>query len=310
MTGYLIDSSGTQTELPEFLSWDVCHGIGEPCDWFEVSFIYYNSQLPKLRSARRFIGKNNNNTVFTGVVDEYSISIDKNGSVVTVTGRGDAALLLDNELSAREYETLSSTQMLEKFVKPFGISNIVSGEAVTLGEFSVRTGESAWSALRRFCRYAWNTIPYFAPDGTLVLNARKGKTIEADSSKTVAATVMNDEKYGVISDVTVRNRVTGTSYSVKNGNADYAGLKSHREISVPKTTGAAAARYTAEYQIEESMRGRKTVKLTLTKQFACFPGDVVELTAEKLGVSGSFGVLRSHCWGDSFGAGTIATLEV
>lgn len=310
MTGYLIDSADTQTELPEFLSWDVCHGVGEPCDWFEVSFIYYSSQLPKLRSARRFIGKNKDDIVFCGIVDEYSISIDKNGSVVTVTGRGDAALLLDNELSAQEYETLSSTQMLEKFVTPFGISNIVSGETVTLEGFSVRTGESAWSALRRFCRYAWNTIPYFAPDGTLVLNARQGKTVEADSSETVAATVLNDEKYGVISDVTVRNRVTGTSYNVKNSNADYAGLKSHREISEPKTTGAAAARYTAEYQIAESMRGRKTAKLTLTKQFACFPGDVVLLTAEKLGVSGSFGVLRSHCWGDSFGAGTIVTLEV
>lgn len=310
MKGYLYDSAGTQTKLPELLSWDVCHGVGEPCDWFEVSFIYYASQLPKLRSARRFVGKNGNDTVFTGVVDECSISMDKNGTVVTVTGRGNAALLLDNELCAQEYEALSSAQMLTKFVNPFGISSVVSGEAKTLSGFTVHTGESAWSALRRFCRYAWNTIPYFTPDGTLILNARQGKTIEVNSAKTAAATVLTDEKYGVISDVTVRNRVTGTSYSVQNSNSDYAGLKSHREISVPKTTGAGAARYTAEYQIAESMRGRKTVKLTITKQFACFPGDVVTLTAEKLGISGSYGVLRSHCWGDSFSAGTIATLEV
>ncbi len=46
MKGYLIDKNGALTLLPEFLSWDVCHGMGEPCDWFEVSFIYYSAQLP------------------------------------------------------------------------------------------------------------------------------------------------------------------------------------------------------------------------------------------------------------------------
>ena len=52
------------------------------------------------------------------------------------------------------------------------------------------------------------------------------------------------------------------------------------------------------------------MKLTLTKQFACFPGDRVQLTAAKLGVSGTFTVISSHCWADSLSAGTIVTLEV
>ena len=56
--------------------------------------------------------------------------------------------------------------------------------------------------------------------------------------------------------------------------------------------------------------GKRCVKLTLTKQFACFPGDRVQLTAAKLGVSGTFTVISSHCWADSLSAGTIVTLEV
>ena len=103
MTGYIISSSGVETELPAFLSWDVCHGIGEPCDWFEVSFIYYSHQLSMLQSACRFRAEHNNSVVFTGVVDEYSISIDEHGSVATISGRSHAALLLDNELSAAAY---------------------------------------------------------------------------------------------------------------------------------------------------------------------------------------------------------------
>ena len=86
MKGYLIDKNGALTLLPEFLSWDVCHGMGEPCDWFEVSFIYYSTQLPKLQSACRFRAVHNNAVVFKGIIDEYSISIDEKGSVVTLSG--------------------------------------------------------------------------------------------------------------------------------------------------------------------------------------------------------------------------------
>lgn len=310
MTGYIISSSGAETELPPFLSWDVCHGLGEPCDWFEVSFIYYSHQLSKLQSACRFRAEHNGATVFTGVVDEYSISIDEHGTVVTISGRSPAALLLDNELPAASYAALSSESLISSFITPYGISQVVSGAAKTLGSFSVSTGESAWSAVKRFSRYAWGTTPFFTPEGVLILNGRQGSNITVDADKDAHAVKLRDERYGIISDVCVKNRVTGASYTVRNEDFIARGGKSHRELTVPKTTGADAARYTAEYQIAESVRGRHLIELTLTKQFACFPGDIIELSSTALGVSGSYRVSASHCWADSFSAGTIVTLEV
>ncbi len=310
MTGYIISSSGAETELPPFLSWDICHGLGEPCDWFEVSFIYYSHQLSKLQSACRFRGEHNGATVFTGVVDEYSISIDEHGSVVTILGRSPAALLLDNELPAASYAALSSESLISSFITPNGISQVVSGAAKTLGSFSVSTGESAWSAVKRFSRYAWGTTPFFTPEGVLILNGRQGSNITVDADKDAHAVKLRDERYGIISDVRVKNRVTGASYTVRNEDFIARGGKSHRELTVPKTTGADAARYTAEYQIAESKRGRHLIELTITKQFACFPGDIIELSSTALGVSGSYRVSASHCWADSFSAGTIVTLEV
>ncbi len=310
MTGYIVNKAGVQTELPELLSWDVCHGIGEPCDWFEVSFIYYSSQLSDLRAACGFVAKNGTATVFTGIVDEFSVSIDKNGSVVTVSGRSNAARLLDNELGACEYAALSSAEMISDFIAPFGISSVTAGTAKTVNAFTVSSGESAWSAVRRFCRYAWNTVPFFAANGDMILNDRQGSTLTVDALKDAASIDCCFERYGIISDICVKNRVTGTSYTINNDDFISAGGRSHRELTVPKTTGADAARYTAQYQIAESMRGKNTVKLWLTRQFACFPGDRVALTAAKLGVSGIFKVISSHCWADSVSAGTIVTLEV
>lgn len=310
MKGYIVNKAGVQTELPEFLSWDVCHGIGEPCDWFEVSFIYYSDQLSALRSACGFVAKNGAVTVFTGVVDEFSVSIDKNGSVVTISGRSNAAKLLDNELCAGEYAALSSEEMISSFITPFGISSVAAGTAKTVNAFTVSTGESAWSAVRRFCRYAWNTVPFFAPNGALILNDRQGNTVTVDALKDAASIDCSFERYGIISDIRVKNRVTGASYTINNDDFIASGGMSHRELTQPKTADADAARYTAQYQIAESMRGKNTVKLCLTRQFACFPGDRVALTAAKLGVSGTFKVISSHCWADSVSAGTTVTLEV
>nr|DAG12553.1 MAG TPA: 43 kDa tail protein [Caudoviricetes sp.] len=310
MTGYIISSSGVETELPAFLSWDVCHGIGEPCDWFEVSFIYYSHQLSMLQSACRFRAEHNNSVVFTGVVDEYSISIDEHGSVATISGRSHAALLLDNELSAAAYAAMSSESLINSFVTPYGVSQVVSGAAKSLADFNISTGESAWSAVKRFSRYAWGTTPFFTPAGALILNGRQGSSITINADKDAHAIKLRDERYGIISDVRVKNRVTGASYTVRNEDFIARGGKSHRELTVPKTTGADAARYTAEYQIAESKRGKHFIELTLTQQFACFPGDVVTLSSTVLGVNGSYRVGASHCWADSFSAGTIVTLEV
>lgn len=310
MTGYIISSSGTETELPEFLSWDICHGIGEPCDWFEVSFIYYPNQLLRLQSACRFRAEHGGSVVFTGVVDEYSISIDENGSVVTISGRSPAALLLDNELPAAQYASLSSESLISSFVTPYGISAVIGDASKTLGSFTVSTGESAWSAVKRFSRYAWGTTPFFTPDGALILNGRQGKNVTVNADTDSASIKLRDERYGIISDVRVKNRVTGASYTVRNEDFISRGGKSHREITVPKTTGADAARYTAEYQITESKRGKHFIELALTKQFACFPSDIVALSSTALGISGSYKVIASHCWADSFSAGTIVTLEV
>lgn len=310
MKGYIADKDGCTTALPELLSWDICHGMGEPCDWFEVSFIYYAGLLPALGSACRFTAEHRGERVFTGVIDEYTISIDEKGSVVTISGRSYAALLLDNELCAGQWEHISMAQAVESFVSPYGIETAEADSDAALSAFSVSSGESAWSAIKRFCSYSKRTTPYFTKDGKLVLNNRAGNAIEIDASKDAAGISLCDERYGIISDISIRNRYSGTVSTVENSDFIIRGGKCHKELSVPKSTGADAVRYTADYQISQSMRGKRAVKITITQQFACFPGDRVKLTADKLGVNGTFTVISTHCWADSMSAGTIVTLEV
>lgn len=317
MKGYLINKSGTLYELPELLSWDVCHGTGEPCDYFEVKTLYTDALLPKLSDAIRFKGVADGETVFYGVVDEYQISIDERGSTVSINGRSLAALLMDNEVQKCTHYSMTMDKMKEKYLSPFGISSIAEEELPQVLLFSVKSGDSAWSVLKRYCLKSIHSHPCFDPTGKLLLRKRSGKSISINADKQASALRYKDESYGVISEITVINRASGSSYTVKNQDFINKGGSCKRYLYTEKYENVNSGvvnpdqRFTGKNQIESSMFGKKVVEVTLTEQFPCFPGDTVTLTSTAFAISGkACRVIKTHCWADAVSAGTSITLEV
>lgn len=310
MRGIIYDADNAEWQLPLLFEWEVCHGTGESCDYFEISFPYEKSMMTKLSNAVRFVGNNNGETVFSGVVDEYRILCDEDGNRVTVSGRSMAALLMDNEAEACTYASLSLDAVIEKHVKPWGISKIEKKSMPRLSLLTVGSGESEWSVLTKYCRYSAGIQPRFSKDGTLVLTDKTGKTVKINGDTPVFSIKRRNCRYGIISSVLVKNKVTGARYTVHNTDFEKRGGKSRRVLTVPKTTGAAAMRYTGEYQIRESEREKNTIELGLLTQFAAFPGDVADIYMPDVGFKGEFKVIKSRCWADGDDAGTILTLEV
>jgi len=309
MTGYFISNAGREWVLPELISWDICHGSGEPCDFFELSFLYDTGMLEMLASATRFRAIHEGETVFYGVVDEYRVCIDDGGATVTVSGRSLAALLLDNEASAADYACLSLNTVLGVHVRDCGVTEIKAAEMPPLLNFTVSSGESEWSVLKRFCAYSAGICPRFSKDGVLILNKEKGSRIVIDDSVPIIKLVRSYDRDGIISEVEVKNRSTFSSCTVKN--KDYVNRNGcgRRILNVPRNTSAEAMRYTGEYQIAQSMKGRDYIELTLPKLFAAFPTDTVVLTSGSLGISETLTVTQTRCWADSKGAGTVIRLE-
>ena len=103
MTGYVRTCDGRRLTLPALLQWSVRLTDGDPCDSFSVRFLYEAELSEALRKAVLFEAEELGRMVFTGVVDDYEIRMDKKGLLVEMTGRGLAALLLDNQVRAAEY---------------------------------------------------------------------------------------------------------------------------------------------------------------------------------------------------------------
>ena len=124
MTGYVRTCDGRRLTLPALLQWSVRLTDGDPCDSFSVRFLYEAELSEALRKAVLFEAEELGRTAFTGVVDDYEIRMDKKGLLVEMTGRGLAALLLDNQVRAAEYVRAQLEDILSTYVRPYGIVNI------------------------------------------------------------------------------------------------------------------------------------------------------------------------------------------
>lgn len=147
MKGYLTTCDGAQFELPTLLKWEFSYTGSVPCDSFTLKCAYEPAMAEVLRWAVRFTAREDGTVEFAGVVDECGVTCDEKGLQLEVSGRGMAALLLDNEAESVSYQWATMEEILKNHVTPYGI--VCTGyDAVTAAaRYRVANGSSQWKAL-------------------------------------------------------------------------------------------------------------------------------------------------------------------
>ena len=310
METYLIDYSGREYLLPVLLSWDMSYGCGLPCDAYEICVSYEPSMLPMLKGAVRMRAEHLGSTVFFGVVDEYEVEIShKTGSRVKISGRGLAALLLDNEAEAMEYFSADISVVLNDYVYPFGIKNVQILAGTPSIALKVTSGTSCYKVLENYLWFSSGLKPTFDQLGRLIIGERQGDLRIIDQETAINHVVLKDKRYGVISKVLVKNRVMGTTEVVENAEFTARGGCCQRIVNVPRTTNYDAMRKTGAYQIQCSKAGAKYISVELPTLFAAFPGDRISLNVDNLAVAGEFKVAKARCFANEHNVGTVLELE-
>lgn len=311
MEGLIYDAAGGIYALPVLLSWDVSHGFCSPCDSFEVTFLYEPEMLAALSAACRFSASHGGETVFYGVVDEFELSAGQSGCTCTLRGRGLQALLLDSEAESAEYYSADTEYILNRHVRPLGVTDVnAGGLGSRSASLSVSSGESHWSVVSRFSEFCLGVRPRFTPAGKLLLDGvGSGRSFTVDAATAVLGQTYAQERYGVISEVIVKNRSYGSSVTVENAEFLAAGGKCIRVVNVPRRSGFDAMRHTGTYRIEQSKRESLRCRLTVAECFAAFPGDRAVLNATPLGITGEFTVTATRCFANGKSAGTVLDLR-
>ena len=309
MTGTLICYDGRRLGLPPFLNWKLKRTGSVPCDSFEGACPWDGGAEEVLADANRLILEEDGQRRFTGVLDEYELVWDETGGILSVSGRGMAALLLDNEARGQDYQIATLADILRDHVTPYGITVKETRGLPAVPGFSVETGSSEWQVLYSFACYHGGVEPWFDVWGQLyVTPSRQKRQIRVDDRTGITGVTWRDRRYGVYSEVLVQDRGKLSPQRVTNEAFLRQGGQCRRVITMPGKSTYQTMRYSGQYQLDQSARERLRVELTVPGSCFCEPGDTVTaaLTAPKL--LGTWTVLETESVLDERGSRVKVTL--
>lgn len=309
MTGYLLDAKGGRLDLPPFVSWDLKRTGTVPCDSFDGECPWDGGLDPRLEEGCRLILEEDGQRRFTGVLDECRLTWDEKGGALAVSGRGMAALLLDNEALGRDYQVATLEDILREHVTPYGIQVGGTGSLPAVPDFSVATGSSQWQVLYSFARYHGGVEPRFDVYGKLwVGGGAAGRRLELDDKAGPIAVTWQDRRYGVCSEVLVQDRWSLTPQRVVNGGFVSQGGRRRKVYTMPGKSAYEAMRYSGQYQLDRSYGERFRLEVTLPGSWFCEPGDELSVYLEKPRVTGLWKVLETRAVLDGKGSRVRLTL--
>ncbi len=310
MTGKLYTADHQIFSLPPLLSWRVTHTGTVPCDSFSVTFVYQKEMAQALKTAAGFVAEEEGEVMLRAVVDEYTVDLDGNGLTATVSGRGYAARLLDNESRPVTYQQATLAEILQNHAEPYGITCGEIAEVRAASAYTVAAGSSQWKAVESFCRACGGFVPRFSREGELLASPEEeGRTLSIGEGDPVLSCTLREDHYGVLTEALVIDKTQNQEFSVKNREMIDKGGQCRRVLYTPGQSTWAAMRYTGEYQIQRSGEDAWTAEVTLPGSFLAFPGDRVSLSLERMGLSGTFRVAEAENRFDG-GNGALVTLTL
>lgn len=289
MTGQFVTCEGKRWELPPLLEWRITRTGGVPCDDFSVTCVC-TAELPdQLSQAVEFLAYEDGKLLLRGFVDEYMVTEGTEGRFATVTGRGMAGRLLDNESRPVTYQGATLTEILRNHVSPYGVSCAALTEIRTKSEYRVSAGVSQWKALDDFCRTFGGFSPRFTADGQLIAAPKESRrTLLIDEATRLSRLVKRENHYGVLSEVLVIDKTRNKERVVQNYDFIRRGGQRRRVMYTPGQSTWAAMRYTGEYQIARSKEDEVAIEAVLPGAYNVEPGDMVALRRPSLGLSGDY----------------------
>jgi prophage tail gpP-like protein len=285
---------GKSVTLPQPLAWRLEYGLGSPCDSFWVKILWAGGGEDTLAAGYRMTVTHEGKTVFTGVVDECLCRWSDQGCTAEITGRGMQALLLDNQAEAADFGKATLSDILRRYVTPYGIALEKWVELPAVWGFSVTSGSSCWKVLYQFARYYGGVTPRFDRLGRLVLRKwEDGSPLTVSQADPVTGLRLRERRYGVLSRVTVKDVSGWSRNTAVNRDFEARGGRAERVILVPKDTGYQARRYDAQFQLDRSRAGARLIEVTMPRPFAAWPGDLVRLNRPDWKRNGTYRVQES-----------------
>lgn len=306
VTVKLCACNGQVLPLPPLRSWEILRTDGDGCDAISLCTqpTYSAETLRQVNTLTAFC---NGRTVFAGYVDEIELSASEQGRALTISGRGCAARLLDNQVPGEHFLRLMTNTLLERYVYPLGV-HAEQPASATVPRFEIPCGSSVMLLLQSFCAHAGLLPPMFDDRGNLLLRRKRPRTGVHFGQDDLLAARYCDRRYGVISRMDLVHAVKGTVQSASYPAFQARGGKS-RHYAVYTNNETAAGWRTARQRIDAARREEFTLELSVMEQFPCQPAGIVTASLPEFGVEGEFFVHQVRSVGSDRGCYAVVSLR-
>ena len=151
-------------------SYDIESDLMTPADAWRMTMAKSGIRLPpEVDIGAALLVRVGGETVLSGTLDEREHKVDKQGHVLSLSGRDAAGVLLDCSAPIFGGPKMTLDQIVKGIVKNFGIVHNISAETLLLREkVNVEVGDTAWDALKHAAE-ANGLWPWVEPNGTLTI---------------------------------------------------------------------------------------------------------------------------------------------
>ncbi len=237
-----INGFTVQKNNPTYIS--INSRLSVPADSLTIVF-RYNGEYTEYKYVKVVYDEK---IIFKGVVDSQKITVNKKGEYLTVYCRSLAGCLLDNQLQPQNIQGITDSVIYNSYLKPFNISinkitNKPCSQIINIGK-----GISVYELLCEYSSRVFNCQPRITPQGIAVLNGNvscvnysftNGVSNLDENSYYCTSVEVEYNRYGVISQVYVRNNLNDTGYCLilENKEAKQRGIECKRYLDATPLSG-------------------------------------------------------------------------
>ena len=306
----------------QWTNYDIVSDLLTPADDFSVTLGRPVDAVPTaVKEGDKVEVRVGGDTVLSGRIDRVHTTTEKGNKTLTIQGRDDAGILLDCSAPLFNAQDMDLNQIIEKIVKPLGLSKIRIDAAKTnkTHKVQIEPGSRAWDALTQYAE-ANGVWPWMEPDGTLVVGGPDYTTAPvAELVLRVSGDNNNIKRRNMAarySEVTVLGQSHTGKHNIKATVKDES-LKLNRPLIVtePDVDSQAEAERKAKKRLADSrlegltitavVQGHRTDDGTLWQ-----PGQRINVLSEPDGIdSVYFLIARTFVGGRGQGTETVLTLK-
>lgn len=310
----------------QWTNYDIVSDLLTPADDFSVTLGRSVDAVPTaVKEGDKVEVRVGGDTVLSGRIDRVHTTTEKGNKTLTIQGRDDAGILLDCSAPLFNAQDMDLNQIIEKIVKPLGLSKIRIDAAKTnkTHKVQIEPGSRAWDALTQYAE-ANGVWPWMEPDGTLVVGGPDYTAapvaglilrVSGDNNN-IKRLEVNRDMAARYSEVTVLAQSHSGKHNIKATAKDES-VKLHRPLIVtePDIDSQAQAERKAKKRLADSrlegltitavVQGHRTDDGTLWQ-----PGQRINVLSEPDGIDSVYFLMaRTFVGGRDQGTETVLTLK-